>query len=221
HHAYLYDVDTDEWTKDIRLSPLIAPPIRLYGEDDSDPNPFRHSVVHDTLHVFRPFTRQHWTYSIRHGWATQNMMPEIGEIFSVQTFDRILCLMCLGGTHLYDTVSGDWARVRGAPEVPEQDEYERGTGGHRAPVVDYAPVGHNMLLAVPKILEDATGWEESEGEYMLSYYTVHDSLLYPNEQMGWGRLIEWDLDRERKLGRADDDPSLERTERVEVERRER
>ncbi|GCA65033.1 hypothetical protein KIPB_016066, partial [Kipferlia bialata] len=218
HHAYLYDVDTDEWTKDIRPSPLIAPPIRLHVADDSDPYPYRHSVVHDTLHVFRPFTRQHLTYSIRHGWATQDMMPEIGEIFSVQTFDRLLCLMCRGGTYLYDTVSGDWARVREAPEVPEENVHERDTGGQRAPVVGYAPVGHNMLLEVPWNLENTRAeWEESEGEesegeeseggeseggeseggesegehamesgggYTLSYYTVHESLLYPNEQMG-------------------------------------
>ncbi|GIQ83682.1 hypothetical protein KIPB_005038 [Kipferlia bialata] len=224
HDVYLYEVDTDEWTKDIRPSPL------LHREDHREPYPLRHSVVHETLHVFRPFTRQHWTYSIRHGWATQDMIPEIGEIFSVQTFDRILCLMCLGGTHLYDTVSGDWARVREAPEVfLEPGVHEGNMAGQNAPVVDYAPVGHNMLLEVPMILEDArvrgedseSGYSmESGGGYVLSYYTVHESLLYPNEQMGWGRLIEWDLHRERKLGRADDAP-LERTERVEVGRRER
>ncbi|GCA62478.1 hypothetical protein KIPB_003821 [Kipferlia bialata] len=92
------------------------------------------------------------------------------------------------GDHWTYTPEDGWSQLEVVPQ-------EVGTVTQAQGLQDLAiPIGDNMMLRFSRlddrITEDITG----------SRLTLNESLLYPSDEMGWGSLIEWDIDWRRTLG---------------------
>ncbi|GCA62286.1 hypothetical protein KIPB_002570 [Kipferlia bialata] len=115
----LYNPETETWTQDSRKDVVL-------------PLSFTHTVENDVLHVFAP--NIHMTYTIRGGWREEADPPStLGTIQQAKSFDRLILLFCESGVHIYDCISGDYARLA---ETSSRASRFSGTR-----------VGHNTLLS--------------------------------------------------------------------------
>ncbi|GCA63125.1 hypothetical protein KIPB_008013 [Kipferlia bialata] len=177
--AWIYDQDTDVFIEDSRACP----------DFDSSHVPV---VVDDTLHVFsQPSTwRKHWVYSFRHGWREEEPLPRtLSRISCAQSYGRLIVLTCVDGFHLYDTISGDWSRV--GDLLDSHGLFERNLFSVR--------VSPNQMLCV----EDHRVLHANNRDHGVLHprlLTLNPGLLYPSVDMGWGRLLESDLDWRVTLG---------------------
>ncbi|GIQ81247.1 ATPase, V1 complex, subunit D [Kipferlia bialata] len=141
-------------------------------------------------------TLLHGNKPLQGGW-TEMRSPggsdKLGQTLFAKSVGRHVLLGCENGFHLYDTISGDWSHVC-----------------DRENTSDLKCVGLTLntilCLDYPEGQYPLAGEEEKE----TSILTLNESFLHPSEQMGWGRLIEWDTDWRETLGLPVDETSDEK-----------
>ncbi|GCA63395.1 hypothetical protein KIPB_009694 [Kipferlia bialata] len=176
--ACIYDAAADVFTEDSRIPPLIR-----YSP---------YTVVDNTLHVFPDGAGMtaHWTYSLTQGWMQRDNIPKnLERIAYEEGFGRLFVFACPfepgSGFYLYDTISGDLARVS-----------DRQILGIRYSFGQSVRLQHDTLLCIDKypVLD-------VENDLLpATLVTLTESLFYPSEDMGWGRLLESDKDWRVTLG---------------------
>ncbi|GCA63142.1 hypothetical protein KIPB_008098 [Kipferlia bialata] len=175
----MYNPETDVWTEDSRAC------------IDLGNSSCAHTVVGDTLHVVRERREEtdHWIYTLKKGWKDIGRLPEtVNGVSFAQTLGRLVLLGCDSGIHLHDTISGDWSRIGDSPVPEPYSEY---------PSVVGTCITDNTLLCLHthRLVDD-----EDDCLMHASLVTLNETLLYPSEEMGWGRLLEWDTDWRGPLG---------------------
>ncbi|GIQ88931.1 protein of unknown function DUF1677, Oryza sativa [Kipferlia bialata] len=231
-NTYILDTETHKMVQDPR---------------EGVPRLCAYAVCHGVLHIFsftetdRESDCAHSTYTRERGWENVGPLP-CHLVESAASFGRHICVFGdRGGLFVYDTISGDWAKVSEhcwrfsgtAPlgdrhviafhnhlyEEEREDEPERETWGDSL----FDEEVHNAIPASPLT---ATGERETETRVDPTIpgclFTLNDAMLYPSVEMGWGRLLEWDLDHKRSLGlekgsERENDPRQERDRRLERE----
>ncbi|GCA65190.1 hypothetical protein KIPB_016485, partial [Kipferlia bialata] len=97
----------------------------------------------------------------------------------LKAFDRLFVFVCGSAFYLYDSISGDLARVS-----------DRQIPGMRYTLGQSVRLQHDTLLCI----DCEPVLDEENGLLPATLVTLNECLLYPSEDMGWGRLLEWDMD---------------------------
>ncbi|GCA63672.1 hypothetical protein KIPB_011254 [Kipferlia bialata] len=172
-----------------------------------------YTVVHDTLHLLgnevyqshnrytgKPVQSQrprHLTYSVSRGWGDEGSLPFTPARFmQVRTCGRCILVLNKRHLHLYDTVSGEWARVSSRARQ-DADRTQ-----HTA-----VPVGHDGLLVFYEyLLSNSERYSETDTKNTpksgieATLLVLDDTFIYPSPGMGWASLLCYDKDRKVKLG---------------------
>ncbi|GIQ91843.1 hypothetical protein KIPB_015276 [Kipferlia bialata] len=99
---------------------------------------------------------------------------------------RLILLFSDEWVHVLDTVSGDCATIA---------EWRRRETEHMCDMA-IIKLGTRILKLN---LGKGIAFVRDDGP-VSGLYTLNPALLYPSEEMGWGRVLEWDKDRRGRLG---------------------
>ncbi|GIQ86857.1 hypothetical protein KIPB_008784, partial [Kipferlia bialata] len=92
-----------------------------------------------------------------------------------------LILLFSDKLHVLDTVSGDCAALAEWPRDEKGRSYR-----------------FNLKLGTRILRMNFNPYWETHP--VCALYTLNPALLYPSEERGWGRVLEWDKDRRGRLG---------------------
>ncbi|GIQ88043.1 hypothetical protein KIPB_010206 [Kipferlia bialata] len=184
--TYLYDTEHNAFTRDLRDTPSYK----------------THALVCGRVHAFAS-NGAHFTYTVKGGWVSEGMLPDgVQPVSRAEAFGRLILLFKWNShreyIHVYDTISGDCIKLVDSPRCDKEF----------VSITRVVRVGHRILKLDVGFLQPGQHRDTPQGERLDGFegrvgymYTLNPALLYPSEEMGWGRVLEWD--KSRRDGRGE------------------